>query len=72
MILLGLYTGMTVVLIIVVPNILVPSELTYLSVSATAIGVSTDFSFYILAIANAASALRVSFGLMSDRIGMSR
>ncbi|KAG1905751.1 MFS general substrate transporter [Suillus fuscotomentosus] len=45
------------------------TELIYLSVSATAIGVSTDFSFYILAIANAASALRVSFGLMSDRIG---
>ncbi|KAG1787917.1 MFS general substrate transporter [Suillus plorans] len=45
------------------------TELIYLSVSATAIGVSTDFSFYILAIANAASALRVSFGLMSDRVG---
>ncbi|KAG2106782.1 MFS general substrate transporter [Suillus discolor] len=45
------------------------TELIYLSVSAAAIGVSTDFSFYILAIANAASALRVSFGLMSDRIG---
>ncbi|KAG2052774.1 MFS general substrate transporter [Suillus hirtellus] len=45
------------------------TELIYLSVSATAIGVSTDFSFYILAIANAASALRVSYGLISDRIG---
>ncbi|KAG1863601.1 major facilitator superfamily domain-containing protein [Suillus subalutaceus] len=45
------------------------TELTYLPVSAVAIGVSKDFSFYTLAIANAASALRVSFGLMSDKIG---
>lgn len=45
------------------------TELTYLSVSAVAIGVSKDFSFYILAIANAASALRMSFGLMSDKFG---
>ncbi|KAG1827418.1 major facilitator superfamily domain-containing protein, partial [Suillus subaureus] len=45
------------------------TELTYLSVSAVAIGVSKDFSFYILAIANAASALRVLFGLISDKIG---
>ncbi|KAG2349995.1 MFS general substrate transporter [Suillus weaverae] len=45
------------------------TELTYLSVSAVAIGISKDFSFYVLAIANAASALRVSFGLMSDKIG---
>jgi hypothetical protein len=71
MILLGLYTGTTVALIIVAPDILLSSELTYLSVSAVAIGVSKDFSFYVLAIANAASALRVSFGLMSDKIGRS-
>ncbi|KAG2032206.1 MFS general substrate transporter [Suillus americanus] len=45
------------------------TELTYLPVSAVAIGVSKDFSFYILAIANGASALRVLFGLMSDKIG---
>ncbi|KAG1734343.1 MFS general substrate transporter [Suillus lakei] len=45
------------------------TELTYLSVSAVAIGVSKDFSFYIIAIANAASALRVTFGLMSDKFG---
>ncbi|KAG2157001.1 MFS general substrate transporter [Suillus clintonianus] len=45
------------------------TELTYISVSAVAIGVSKDFSFYILAIANATSALRVSFGLMADKIG---
>lgn len=45
------------------------TELTYLSVSAVAIGVSKDFSLYILAIANAASALRVLSGLMADKIG---
>lgn len=74
MILLGFYTGTTVVLTIVTPEILVlvSSELTYLSVSAVAIGVSKDFSFYILAIANAASALRMSFGLMSDKFGRSQ
>ncbi|KAG2154110.1 major facilitator superfamily domain-containing protein [Suillus clintonianus] len=45
------------------------TELTYISVSAVAIGVSKDFSFYILAIANAASTLRVSLGLIADKIG---
>lgn len=72
MILLGFYTGTTIVLTILTPDILVSSELTYLSVSAVAIGVSKDFSFYILAIANAASALRMSFGLMSDKFGRSQ
>ncbi|KAG1782385.1 MFS general substrate transporter [Suillus placidus] len=60
MILLGFNTGTTIVLII----------LTYLSVSAVAIGVSKDFSFYIIAIANAASAFgRVTSGLLADKIG---
>ncbi|KAG2145069.1 MFS general substrate transporter [Suillus cothurnatus] len=46
------------------------TELTYISVSAVAIGVSKDFSFYIIAIANAASAFgRVSSGLLGDQIG---
>ncbi|KAG1863604.1 MFS general substrate transporter [Suillus subalutaceus] len=46
------------------------TELTYISVSAVAIGVSKDFSFYIIAIANAASAFgRVSSGLLGDKIG---
>ncbi|KAG2157000.1 major facilitator superfamily domain-containing protein [Suillus clintonianus] len=69
MIVLGLYTGTTVVLVAVAPDILVSSELTYISVSAVAIGVSKNFAFYILAIANAASTLRVSFGLIADKIG---
>jgi MFS family permease len=73
MILLGLYTGTTVVLIIVAPDISVSSELTYISVSAVAIGVSKDFSFYIIAIANASSAFgRFSSGLLADKIGRSR
>ncbi|KAG1890890.1 MFS general substrate transporter [Suillus subluteus] len=46
------------------------TELTYISVSVIAIGVSKDFSFYIIAIANAASAFgRVSSGLLGDKIG---
>ncbi|KAG0708017.1 MFS general substrate transporter [Suillus ampliporus] len=46
------------------------TELTYISVSAVAIGVSKDFSFYILAIANAASTVgRLTSGLMADKVG---
>ncbi|KAG2106781.1 MFS general substrate transporter [Suillus discolor] len=46
------------------------TELTYISVSAVTIGVSKDFSFYIIAIANAASAFgRLSSGLLGDKIG---
>ncbi|KAG2063481.1 MFS general substrate transporter [Suillus decipiens] len=46
------------------------TELTYISVSAVKIGVSKDFAFYLIAIANAASILgRVSSGLLADRIG---
>ncbi|KAG1761557.1 MFS general substrate transporter [Suillus occidentalis] len=70
MILLGLYTGTTSALVIVTPDILVSPELTYLSVSAVAIGVSKDFSFYMIAIANAASLFgRVISGLLADKIG---
>lgn len=44
--------------------------LTYLPVSATAVGMSNNFSFYFLAIANAASALgRLSAGFLADQIG---
>ncbi|KAG2136597.1 MFS general substrate transporter [Suillus bovinus] len=46
------------------------TELTYISVSAVTIGVSKHFSFYIIAIANAASMFgRVSSGLLADKIG---
>ncbi|KAI6040592.1 MFS general substrate transporter [Pisolithus marmoratus] len=46
------------------------TALTYLPVSATAVGVSTKFSFYFVAIANAASGFgRLSAGLLADRIG---
>ncbi|KAG2351958.1 MFS general substrate transporter [Suillus spraguei] len=46
------------------------TALTYMSVSAVAIGVSQNFSFYILAIANASSTFgRVLAGLMADKVG---
>lgn len=41
--------------------------------SAIAIGVSKNFAFYIIAIANGASTFgRLSSGLMADKIGQSR
>ncbi|CAA7271138.1 unnamed protein product [Cyclocybe aegerita] len=44
--------------------------LTYVGVSATAIGISTDFAFYFVAIANAASLVgRYCAGLVCDRVG---
>ncbi|KIK44199.1 hypothetical protein CY34DRAFT_11216 [Suillus luteus UH-Slu-Lm8-n1] len=46
------------------------TALTYMSVDAIAIGVSKNFSFYIVAITNAASTFgRVSAGLMGDKVG---
>jgi hypothetical protein len=45
--------------------------LTYVSVSAQKIGLSQSFSFYFVAIANAASLFgRLAAGLLSDRYGM--
>ncbi|KAG1756873.1 MFS general substrate transporter [Suillus paluster] len=44
--------------------------LTYLSVSAVAIGVPKDFAFYLIAIANATSVFgRLLAGLMADKVG---
>ncbi|KAG2154105.1 MFS general substrate transporter [Suillus clintonianus] len=46
------------------------TELTYMSVSAVAIGVSKDSSFYIIAITNAASTFgRLLSGLLADKFG---
>ncbi|KAG1741424.1 MFS general substrate transporter [Suillus paluster] len=46
------------------------TELTYISVSAVAMGVSKDYSFYILAIANASSIFgRLTAGLIGDKVG---
>ena len=46
--------------------------LTYVAVSATEIGVSPNFAFYFIAIANASSTFgRYTAGLLSDRIGES-
>ncbi|KAJ3512139.1 hypothetical protein NLJ89_g3699 [Agrocybe chaxingu] len=44
--------------------------LTYVGVSATSIGISTDFAFYFVAIANAASLVgRYCAGVVCDRVG---
>ncbi|TFK63766.1 MFS general substrate transporter [Pluteus cervinus] len=44
--------------------------LTYVDVSATAIGINPDFAFYLVSIANASSLFgRYVAGIMSDRIG---
>jgi len=44
--------------------------LTYIDISATKSGISPDFSFYLVAIANAASSLgRIGGGLLGDRFG---
>ncbi|KAJ7072762.1 major facilitator superfamily domain-containing protein [Mycena amicta] len=45
--------------------------LTYIDVSATSVGVPSDFSFYLVSIANAASLLgRISSGVATDRFGV--
>ena len=44
--------------------------LTYVSVSASEIGISDDFAFYFVAIANASSLFgRYTAGLLCDRLG---
>lgn len=44
--------------------------LTYIDVSATSVGVSTEFSFYLVSIANASSGLgRYAAGVASDKFG---
>jgi len=44
--------------------------LTYIPVSAVQAGISNDFSFYLIAIANGSSALgRISAGILADRVG---
>jgi MFS transporter, MCT family, solute carrier family 16 (monocarboxylic acid transporters), member 10 len=44
--------------------------LTYIDVSATFKGVSPDFAFYLVSIANAASAVgRIMCGVLADRFG---
>jgi len=44
--------------------------LTYIDLSAVSVGISPEFSFYLLAIANAGSGLgRISSGILADRVG---
>ncbi|KIK19606.1 hypothetical protein PISMIDRAFT_682917 [Pisolithus microcarpus 441] len=46
------------------------SSCSFVPISATAVGMSNNFAFYFLAIANAASALgRLSAGFLADHIG---
>lgn len=47
------------------------SVLTYLDISAVSVGISPDFSFYLLSIANASSGFgRYATGFTTDRFGM--
>jgi MFS transporter, MCT family, solute carrier family 16 (monocarboxylic acid transporters), member 10 len=47
--------------------------LTYIDVSAVSFGISENFAFYLVAIANAASAVgRLSAGVLADKAGESR
>jgi len=47
-----------------------PKVLTYIDLSATTIGISPNFSFYLLAITNAASGFgRVACGILGDKLG---
>ena len=44
--------------------------LTYIDLSAISVGISPEFSFYLLAIANAGSGFgRISSGILADRVG---
>ena len=48
----------------------VPKALTYIDLSATAVGISPEFSFYLVSIANAGSGLgRISSGFFADKFG---
>lgn len=47
--------------------------LTYIPISAVQVGVSNDFGFYLVAIANGTSAFgRIAAGLLADRVGECR
>ena len=69
--LLGLYTGGSLLSpICIADRSSLFAALTYIDVAAVEAGVSQDFSFYLVSIANASSTLgRVSTALLSDRIG---
>jgi len=47
-----------------------PKVLTYIDLSATAVGISPEFSFYLVSFANAGSGLgRISSGIFADKFG---
>lgn len=70
---LGIYTSMCLICLAfytLIHCFLSCSALTFIDSSAIEIGLSEDFSFYLVAIANAASVLgRGGSGLIADRIG---
>jgi MCP family monocarboxylic acid transporter-like MFS transporter 10 len=47
-----------------------PKVLTYIDLSAIAVGISPEFSFYLISIANASSGFgRVTAGFLGDKVG---
>jgi len=47
-----------------------PKVLTYIDLSASTVGISPEFSFYLVSIANAGSGLgRISSGIFADKFG---
>ncbi|KAK7030427.1 hypothetical protein VNI00_014171 [Paramarasmius palmivorus] len=68
---LGLYTGMSLFLAALSNWVMnIATALTYIDISAVKAGISEDFSFYLVAIANASSGLgRITAGFLADRIG---
>ena len=68
---LGLYTVRLQTLVLCSqPSYRNSQVLTYIDISAAFVGVDENFSFYLVSIANAGSALgRVSAGFLSDRFG---
>jgi len=47
-----------------------PKVLTYIDLSATTVGISPEFSFYLVSVANAGAGLgRISSGFFADKLG---
>lgn len=55
-----------------IADIVVLQVLTYIDVSAAFVGVDYNFTFYLVSIANASSAIgRIAAGLLADKFGTS-
>ena len=67
---LGIYTREDHVLRYILSSLIQVAVLTYVGVSATSLGISSEFSFYFIAIANASSFFgRYTAGNLADRLG---